>query len=91
MLLRHPHQKAIERLSLLICGFTNYIVEASLAILPIVADIVEKLFKFNVVEVFFFAELAVLEDASEGLNEFSPHIDDRLTLYQLLRLLLYDP
>ena len=45
----------------------------------IMANVVEELFKLNMVEVLLFAELALLEDSPDILYEIVTHIDYSLS------------
>lgn len=74
----------------MIRSLSHGVVQSALTILSVIADVVEELLNFDIIEVLFLAELAFLEDASEGLNELMPYIDDSLAFNQLLSILLDD-
>ena len=86
MLLRDAHQDGIKSFTLAVGGLANVGVKLSLTVLLVIADVVEELFKFNIVKVLFFAELACHKDAPKGLHKIVAHIDDRLASHELFSL-----
>lgn len=78
VLLRHAKEQAVKSLTIFVRSLANIVGDMGTGEF-IMANVVEELFKLNMVEVLFFAELALLEDSPYILNEIVTHIDDSLS------------